>query len=716
VRFVESALDFAQRAHNGQKRRSGEAYIEHPIATASQLAVMRLDATTLAAALLHDVIEDCGITQAELQQKFGAEVARLVDGVTKLKKLDLISSPDQQAPESPTTPEAARTASLRKMLVAMAEDIRVVLIKLSDRLHNMQTLSHMPPDRQQRIARETLDIYAPLAHRLGMADIKWKLEDAAFRYLMPREYQTVSRLINRKRAEREEYAQKVVGVLDAALKAAGVNAQVFGRPKHLYSTWNKMNRYQAMGREFNEIYDLTGIRVIVDTVANCYAALGVVHGLWKPVQGQFDDYVATPKDNFYQSLHTSVIAEGGSAVEIQIRTKEMNRIAEDGIAAHWAYKEGDDSADDRFEQKMSWLKQLLDWQREVSGDDEYLHSVKTDILRDQVFVNTPRGDVIDLPAGATPLDFAYRIHTELGHNCVGAVVNGKLVTLSTPLKNGDTVEIKKSRAPRGPSLDWLNEDLGYLQTASAQGKVRAWFRRQERSANVQRGLDQLRRDLRRLNVSEPDEVIATRLGFKAVDELAEAVGSGEMTTTQIVERLAVPRQPVPPAGPRPRPVRTAHGANGESGIVVMGVGNMLTRLALCCAPVYGDEIAGYITRGRGVTVHRRNCPTFVAAQDADRIVQAGWGHSDQSHPVRLVLESYDRVGLLRDITNVVSGETINIHSMSSNEDPQSGVSTVSLTVYTTGVEQLSRLFSKLEAIPGVRNVQRSAVPAIAPES
>ncbi len=718
VRFVEDALEYATKAHYGQKRKSGEPYIEHPIATAAHLAELRLDATTLAAALLHDVIEDCGVSYQTLELRFGPEVARLVDGVTKLKRLDLISTLDANgaAPVTPTA-EAARTASLRKMLVAMAEDIRVVLIKLADRLHNMRTLSHLTSEQQQRIARETLDIYAPLAHRLGMADIKWKLEDAAFRYMMPREYKQVSRLINRKREEREEYARHVTEVLDQALKAAGLNALVTGRPKHLFSLFNKMQRYEAQGRKFDEIYDLTGLRVITDTVSGCYAALGVAHTLWKPVPGQFDDYIASPKDNYYQSLHTSVICEGGSPVEVQIRTKEMHRIAEEGVAAHWSYKEGDEgSTDDRFEQKMSWLKQLLDWQRDVSGDEEYLDSVKTDILRDQVFVNTPKGDVIDLPAGATPLDFAYRIHTDLGHNCAGAIVNGKLVSLNTQLQNGDTVEIRKSKAPRGPSLDWLNPGLGYLATGSAKTKARQWFHRQERAANVERGREQLRKELRRLNIVESEETIAPLLGFASADDLAQAIGSGELAVSTLLEKLSAGGRTSSDdviAAVRPVP---EHGRPSDNGIVVMGAGNLLTRVAQCCSPVAGDEIAGYITRGRGVTVHRRTCPTLLAATDADRIVQVAWGHSQSAQPARLLLESYDRVGLLRDITNVVSLENVNIHSLSSTEDPRTGLSIVTLTVYTSGVEQLSRLFSRLEAIPGVRSAQRVTVGHKAPES
>lgn len=718
ARFVEGALEFARKAHKGQVRKSGEPYIEHPIATAMQLAEMRLDATTLAAALLHDVMEDCGVTFQQLEKEFGPEVARLVDGVTKLQQLDLATAGGPDGGAAPASVEAARTASVRKMLVAMAEDIRVVIIKLSDRLHNMRTLSYLPPDRQQRIARETLDIYAPLAHRLGIAGLKWKLEDSAFRYLMPKEYKVVSRMVNRKREEREAYAASVTRVLDTALREAGINALVTGRPKHLYSTYNKLVRYEALGRKFDEIYDLIGLRVITDTVAGCYAALGVAHGLWKPVPGQFDDYIATPKDNFYQSLHTSVVCEGNYPVEVQIRTKEMHRLAEEGVAAHWSYKEGAEwEVDDRFEQKMSWLKQLLDWQRDMGGDEEYLDSVKTDILRDQVFVSTPKGDVVDLPAGATPLDFAYRIHTDLGHNCVGAVVNGRLVSLDTPLKNGETIQIRKAKSPRGPSLDWLNPSLGYLQTGSARAKVRAWFRRQERTANVDRGREQLRKEMRRLNISIADEAVATLLGFKTVEDFAAAIGSGDVSTAQIVEKAGHTRTDA--ARPPDTPTRRAPlpgGSGAESGVVVMGTSNMLTRVAQCCSPVYGDEIAGYVTRGRGVTIHRRNCPTLLATSDADRLVQVAWGHTGTTYATRIIVDGYDRVGLLRDITNVVSAENVNIHSIASAEEARSGGSIVSLTVYTSGVEQLSRLFAKIEAIQGVRSVQRAAVAHATPEN
>lgn len=700
---VEDALNYAINAHSGQTRDSGEPFVVHPIATAQRLAEMHIDATTIQAALLHDVIEDCGISIEEIEGGFGLEVAKLVDGVTKLKRLDQISENSAMLKQV-ATPEATRVASLRKMLVAMAEDVRVVLIKLSDRLHNMQTLKHLPTPKQQRIARETLDIYSPLAHRLGMNDIKWQLEDESFRYLMPRQYKSISRLISRKRAEREIYTEAAVKAIKEPLEKAGIQCSVDGRVKHLYSTYNKLQRYERMGRKFDEIYDLIAIRVITQNVGDCYAALGIVHSKWRPVPGQFDDYIASPKENMYQSLHTSVRGPGNYPIEVQIRTKEMHQIAEEGVANHWIYKEGEDSLrkNDNFDTKMSWLRQLLDWQRELSGDDEYLATVKTDILQDQVFVYTPRGDVKDMPAGATPLDFAYRIHTDLGHDTVGAVVNGKLTALNTPLQNGDVVEIRKARISRGPSLDWLNPDLGYLVTGSAQTKVKQWFRKQERESNIRRGRDLLKKELRRLGLRLSDDEIVARLDYENYDHVAEAIGTGQISLSRVAETLS----PSPDEVFTPIKIEGKPPTDQTKGLVVMGEPGLLTRVARCCSPVYGDEVTGYLTRGRGVTVHRRNCAILRDTEDTDRHIPVAWGHYETTYASRLQIKAFDRVGLIRDITHVVSSENVNIHSLSSDEDANTNACTVSLTVYTTGVEQLSRLFSRVEAIPGVDTVFR----------
>ncbi|MCH7982659.1 MAG: bifunctional (p)ppGpp synthetase/guanosine-3',5'-bis(diphosphate) 3'-pyrophosphohydrolase [Chloroflexi bacterium] len=700
---VENALNFAIDSHHGQLRDSGEPFIEHPIATALWLAEMRLDTTTIQAALLHDVMEDCGVTFKELETDFGTDVAKLVDGVTKLKRLDMISENSAMRRQA-STPEATRAASIRKMLVAMAEDVRVVLIKLSDRLHNMRTLKHLPVPKQQRISRETLDIYAPLAHRLGMNEIKWQLEDEAFRYLMPRQYKSISRLVNRKRAEREIYTEAAIKAIQRPLQKAGLKCSVEGRVKHLYSTYNKLQRYERIGRKFDEIYDLIAIRVIAESVGDCYSALGVVHSKWRPVSGQFDDYIASPKENMYQSLHTSVRGPGNYPIEVQIRTQDMHDIAEEGVASHWMYKGDDDGSPriDNFDQKMSWLRQLVDWQRELSGDDEYLATVRTDILQDQVFVYTPQGDVKDLPAGATPIDFAYRIHTDLGHNTVGAVVNGKLTALNTQLQNGDVVEIRKARIPRGPSLDWLNPDLGYLVTGSARTKVKQWFRKQERQSNIRRGKDLLRKEMRRLGLNKSEKEIVAIMDYESLDELAEALGVGQISIARVAETIS----------PEPDEVFTPEFTPGQPpadqtrGLVVMGEPGLITRVAKCCSPVYGDEITGYLTRGRGVTVHRRNCPILRDAKDPERHTPVAWGHHETTYASRLQIEAFDRVGLIRDITNVVSSENVNIHSLTSEEDEKTNACTVSLTVYTTGVEQLSRLFSRVETIPGVSSVFR----------
>ncbi len=701
--IVEDALNYASNAHQGQLRESGEPFIEHPIATALRLADMRLDTTTIQAALLHDVIEDCGISVQHLESDFGIDVAKLVDGVTKLKRLDMISENSAMLKQI-AKPEATRAASLRKMLVAMADDVRVVLIKLSDRLHNMQTLQYLPTPKQQRISRETLDIYSPLAHRLGMSDIKWQLEDQAFRYLMPRQYKSISRLISRKRAEREIYTEAAVKAIEIPLNNAKIPCVVEGRVKHLYSTYNKLERYERMGRKFDEIYDLIAIRVITKSIEDCYAALGVVHSKWRPVPGQFDDYIASPKENMYQSIHTSVRGPGRYPIEVQIRTQDMHEVAEGGVASHWMYKEDEDTArrSDNFETKMSWLRQLLNWQRELSGDDEYLATVKTDILQDQVFVYTPKGDVKDLPSGATPIDFAYRIHTDLGHNTVGAVVNGKLTALNTPLNNGDVVEIRKARISRGPSLDWLNGDLGYLTTASAQTKVKQWFRKQERNSNIRRGKDLLKKELRRLGIRYNEKDIAKSLDYENFDDLAESLGVGQISVARVAETLS----PQPDEIFKPNIDHSNPPTDQTKGLVVMGESGLLTRIAKCCSPVYGDEITGYLTRGKGVTVHRHNCAILRDSKDSERHIPVAWGHYETTYASRLRIEAFDRVGLIRDITNVVSSENVNIHSLSSSEDDKTNACTVSLTVYTSGVEQLSRLFARVETIPGVDSVFR----------
>ncbi len=711
VQLVEDALEYARELHEGQKRRSGEPYIEHPVSAATYLADLLLDGTTIAAALLHDVVEDCGVSVDELRERFGDEVARLVDGVTKLTQLDLLGLDENGTLSTPVDDEQAE--SLRKMLVAMAEDIRVVLIKLADRLHNMRTLGALPHHRRIAIAQETLDIYAPLAHRLGMGEVKWQLEDLSFRYLQPIEYKSISKLLTTKRREREAYIEQVTEVLKRELARANFNAEVTGRPKHIYSIHHKAQAYAAQGKQLGDIYDLFAVRVLVPSVQDCYGVLGVVHSLWRPLPGQFDDYIANPKENDYQSLHTTVRSIGGLPVEVQVRTYQMHRISEYGVASHWSYKEGGGAGKDvKFEERMTWLRQLLEWQRDVSGTEEFLENVRTDIFRDQVFVYTPKNAIKELPAGATPIDFAYRIHTELGHRCIGAKVNGKLVGLDTQLKNGDTVEILTSRVARGPSLDWLNSHLGYVKTATARQSIRAWFRREERGENVQRGRDLLRRELKRLNDATDEVEIAKMFGYASEDDLFAAVGSGMVSMAQVAGRLTTHAD----SRTDPTSVDDASLTGPTAGITVLGVGELLTRMGECCHPLPGDDITGYVTRSRGVTVHRTDCPNLnsLHASDSsgDRMVPVSWGKSRNQYPVRLKIEAFDRMGLLHDITGATSIERVNIRGSQTDVHSDHTV-TVHVTVEVQGLEQLSRLFSRIEGVRGVHSVSRT-IQSVAP--
>ena len=594
LEIITTAYDFAESAHNGQMRLSGEPFIIHPLQTALLLADLKLDANTLAAALLHDVVEDNeDIEVADVEKKFGPEVARLVDGVTKLTNAELVT------PGSATTPQAghAQAETIRKMLMAMAVDIRVVLIKLADRLHNMQTIQHLPPEKRTEKAQETLDIYAPLAHRLGIWEIKWQLEDLAFQQLNPESYKSISTMLNTKRTEREDYVWKVQGILQGELETAGIRAEVTGRPKHIYSIHKKTLKYAEMTKSMDDIYDLFALRVLVDDLAGCYAALGVVHNKWRPLPGQFDDYIANPKDNLYQSIHTTVLCEDGNSVEVQIRTHDMHNVSEYGVAAHWLYKEGR-AKDAQFDQKMTWLRQLLEWQRDVAEAEEFVESFKTDIFQNQVFVYTPAGDPKELPAGSTPLDFAFRIHSDLIFRCIGAKVNGKLVPLTYKLQNGDTVQVLTSNTVRSPSLDWLNQEAGYIRTASARARVRQWFKRQERSANIQRGRDMYNKQIKRLNATMSDSEAAEMVGIAKVEDFFAALGDGSVTVNQVVQKLSNKEAEniveIKPAAALPSILPS-------SAIEVLGVGDLLTSIARCCNPINGDEIAGYITRSRGVT-------------------------------------------------------------------------------------------------------------------
>ncbi|MED5589100.1 MAG: bifunctional (p)ppGpp synthetase/guanosine-3',5'-bis(diphosphate) 3'-pyrophosphohydrolase [Chloroflexota bacterium] len=701
--LVGQAYLYADECHSGQMRQSGDPYIAHPLETALFLADLHLDTHTIVAALLHDVVEDCGVSLEEITLRFGPEVSKLVDGVTKLTRMDdKLQPPAEDVAGLMDDAESLHAESLRKMLVSMAEDIRVVLIKLADRLHNMNTLDALPPEKQKRIAQETLDIYSPLAHRLGIWEIKWRLDDLAFRHLNEEKYREISKILASKRTEREDYIEKVSSTLRDELAKYDITAEVIGRPKGIYSTYLKMEKYQEQGKQLGDIYDLFALRVLVNETADCYKTLGVVHQLWHPIPGQFDDYIGNPKENMYQALHTTVICDGGTPLEVQIKTFELHQIAEYGVAAHWAYKEGN-SGDQRFEEKMTWLRQLIDWQREVSGTAEFIESVKQDIFHDQVFVYTPKGRIVELTSGSTPVDFAYKIHTALGHHCIGAKVNGKLVALDTTLENGDTVEVINSKSDRGPSLDWLNPNRGFVRSAGARQSVRQWFRKQERSTNIERGKEVLRRELRRLNQKINDETILGLFKVDTMDDLTADLGSGNIAESLLSHRLAqIGHETEEPLAKRRNDLPLT---SLNSGITVLGVGDLLVHIGRCCNPIPGDPIIGFITRIRGVTVHKQDCPSARHEDEPERLVNVQWGKERQLYPVRIIMKAYDRVGLLRDVTALVSNEGVNIASVVTG-DYSNGTVTLSLTCHTTGLDQLNKLFSKLDGVHGCISVTR----------
>ena len=711
VALIEQAYDYANECHLGQVRKSGEPYIAHPLQAAVFLADLKLDGHTIIGALLHDVMEDCGVVFSDIERRFGPEVAKMVDGVTKLTRMDYrLAGIENNGVLPPDDPDKLYAESLRKMLVAMAEDIRVVLIKLADRLHNMKTLDALPPHKRKIIAQETLDIYSPLAHRLGIWDIKWQLDDLAFRHLNEDRYREISKMLASRRVEREEYIEQVSTSLREALDQFGLKGEVSGRPKGIYSIYRKMQKYAAQGDELRDILDLYALRVVVESETDCYQALGIIHQIWSPIPGQFDDYIGNPKQNMYQALHTSVICQGGKPLEVQIKTQEMHQVAEYGVAAHWSYKEGG-AKDLRFEEKMTWLRQLLDWQREAAGTDDFIESVKQDIFHDQVFVYTPKGDIVELASGSTAIDFAYKIHTELGHRCIGGKVNGRLVALDTVLNNGDTVEIMTAKSERGPSPDWLNANLGYVNSASARQKVRQWFHRQARESNIALGRDKLRKELRRLNVPLNETEILGLVKFDSMDDFLLNLGSGVFTEGQLAHRLSeADRQ----ESNLPRPKNNMPISSPSSGVSVLGVGDLLIRIAGCCNPIPGDEISGFVTRARGVSVHKKDCISLRNEDEQERIVSVSWGEVRELHPVRVCIDAYDRVGLLRDVTVRVSEEGVNIATVIT-EEKSDGTVTMELTLHTTGLDQLGKLFSKLEGIRGVISVIRahSTSPAVA---
>ena len=705
VTLIDRACAFAARAHEGQRRLSGDPYITHSLAVGHILADLELDVTTIGASLLHDVLEDTGVSLGDLEKEFGRDVAMLVDGVTKLTRLEYHSREEEQV------------ENLRKMFLAMSQDIRVLMIRLADRLHNMRTLAFLPPDRQKTCARETLDIFAPLAHRLGTFQMKMELEDLALRYLEPERYRELVTMVARKRAEREQLTQEIIDILKAKLGEVGIKADVSGRAKHFYSIYRKI---YVQGRSFADVYDLTAIRIIVDTVSECYAAVGIAHSLWKPIPGRVKDFIAMPKPNMYQSLHTTVLAPTGEPFEIQIRTWDMHQTAEYGIAAHWRYKEGG-APDPGFEKKLSWLRQMMEWQRDMPDSQDFMESLKVDLFSDEVFVFTPKGDVIELPAGATPIDFAYRVHTDVGHRCIGAKVNGRMLPLDTALQNGDIVQVLTSKQIGGPSWDWLT----MVKTTAAKQKIRQWFKRERRDEHITRGRELIEKEVRRRGLDREEvlrddwlDTVAKRFSLASAEELYAGIGYGGITVQYVVQKLAeelererrkatlldlerLQKDLKPPTVP-------AYGRPVE-GVRVRGVDNVLLRFSRCCNPLPGDAIVGYITRGRGVSVHRVDCPNVKhLSGEKERLIEVAWDKdAPQVFQTSLVISAFDRPGLLSDVVNTVAETRTNLSYVNARAG-KSRTASIDLVVEISSLEQLRRIQEKIAKIRDVYSVTRTS--------
>ncbi len=689
--LVRRAYEFALAAHEGDFRASGEPFIQHPLAVADLLAGLHMDAPTLAAGLLHDVVEDTPIPRQEIESRFGPEVAGLVDGVTKLLQINRMG----RIGDEPW--DERDLESLRKTFIAMARDVRVMLIKLADRLHNMRTLSHLEPARRMRLARETMDIYAPLANRLGVWQWKGELEDLAFQELNPRAYQEIAGELVGRRAAQQATLDQYIGQLQSRLRIEGLRARVTGRAKHIYSIYRKIQRKQV---PLERIYDIHAVRAVVDSVSDCYHALGIVHSLWVPIPSEFDDYIAAPKENGYQSLHTAVMTRDGT-LEVQIRTQYMHRIAEYGVAAHWLYKEGA-RHDPDFERSVAALRAQIEARGEDEDAREFVEAITDSMFESRVYAFTPKGKPIILPAGATVLDFAYAVHTEIGHRSRGAKVNGRWVPLDHVVQTGDQVEIVTAKRAV-PSRDWLNPDLGYVKTARARAKIKQWFRRQDREQNIATGRTILERELKLLGLAIPHETVAGLFGYDKVEDFLARLGFGDIHVHQIASKITDLRQPEADTGglpSAPQPAEVPHEVH------VMGTGGLLTRLARCCNPLPGEPIIGYITRGRGITVHRRDCPGVLNIRDPERLIEVGWGVEKLTFPVPILVLVYDRPGLIHEITGVISKEGINITYIYQTE--KESHMAVYLTIQVTDVGQLSRVLQRIRALPNVIEVQRLA--------
>jgi len=705
VEFVKKAYAAAESAHEGQFRSSGEPYILHPIQVAGILAELEMDPSTVAAGFLHDVVEDTTIGREDIIREFGEEVAMLVDGVTKLDKLKYKSKEEKQAENH------------RKMFIAMAQDIRVILIKLADRLHNMRTLKHVSPEKQHRVAAETLEIFAPLAHRLGISAIKWELEDIALRYLKPQQYYRIVNHMKQKRIERENYLADLMSEVKIEIEKMNIQADISGRPKHLYSIYQKM---VLQGKEFNEIYDLLAVRVIVSSIKDCYAVLGIIHTLWKPMPGRFKDYIAMPKQNLYQSLHTTVVGPGGDPLEVQIRTAEMHKISEFGVAAHWAYKEGKSNTKELsdVDSKLTWFREILDFQNESSDAEEFMESLKFDLFSDMVYVFTPEGDVMELPAGSVPIDFAFRVHSEVGNQTIGAKVNGKMVPLDTELHTGDIVEILTSKQSFGPSRDWLK----IANSSQAKNKIRHFFKRQLREENVVKGRDQIEKEIKSQGfevkeVLTQDNIarVCDKFNFTSEEDMCAAVGFNGITAEQVVNRLSEKMRKERKkqetidkivSGIESAPPQRMT----ESGVTVVGIENILIRLSKCCSPVPGDDIIGFITRGRGVSVHRADCPNVDSSGDGlDRTIDVEWslGTSDERKEFQVDIEitGFDRQGLLNEVMMVVAETKTQIIAVSGRADRDS-IAKINMTLKITNIDDLLRISERIKQVPEIYSVER----------
>jgi GTP pyrophosphokinase len=696
--LIQRAYRTAEKAHRGQKRASGEPYINHCMEVAGILAELGTPIPAIAAGILHDTVEDTNLEIEDIRRDFGNEVAEMVDGVTKLTQLPRVSRSGKRVNDVLATKGALAQETLRKTFLAMGDDVRVIIIKLADRLHNMRTLSHLPEEKRRRIAEETLEIFAPLANRLGIWQMKWDLEDLAFRYVFPESYMEIAENVAERRVDREAALDRISARLNEVLAANSVPAEVTGRPKHLFSIYRKMERKDV---PFEMVYDVRGVRVIVESESLCYLALGVIHNTWRPVPGAFDDYIATPKDNFYQSLHTAVIFDDGRTLEVQIRTPLMHENAEYGIAAHWRYKEAH-PRDSAFEQRVLWLRGLMEWRQDVDDASDFVDAMKTDVFDDRVYVFTPKGDVIDLPSGSTPIDFAYHIHTSVGHRCRGAKVNGKLVSLDTKLVTGDSVEILTAKRG-GPSRDWLNQSLEMVKSQRARSKIRQWFKRQDRKQNISHGRLLLERELRRLGIDQLSfEQMSKEMGFSNIDDFLAAIGCGDLNLHKIVSRVVRPEDHELESIPTVEEVEDFDRVSEE--VSILGLSGLLTKIARCCNPAPGDPIIGYITRGRGATIHRQDCPNILRVRDKERLVQVSWGRVRHTYPVAVQLRAYDRDGLMRDVSTLVANEGISMSSI--NVATKNSLATFNLVMNVTDVSQLSRVLNRLEALPNVLEARR----------